>query len=406
MKYAKNLLTLGLALGAVGLVSCSTPKPECQAAASNVNGAGLSGLAAFAVRLVPVSGTGPCAELQGEVIGMQTYHPATEESVVDTGVACLNASECEEGEVCTNVDPSAPADTTCVRYNSPVRDLSKTSIALRTQSHGELTWMNEDFGFPTDTDVPNAIGDFTSIEPDGSEFCQVPTVSEARVVFPGAEVPIDTEEACTTDADCAAGPGGTCTPLDPMDPMAGSTCVVLDIYEPTDLAYRWSNMSFYVTAAATGTQFTADLEVVLNGCTATYKAIGMWPAVDCTGITGFVKVDTGFPCTEDVDCDPEVDPDAPGGTCEPSGTCFVEQPTFGPLDEYCHPEADPKHAINPRPYGSGINPDFGPVTCDANFGPVPIVNQYYGGGLSIPRCAIAGDTVPALEGFEPLTPAE
>lgn len=337
MKYAKNLLTLGLALGAVGLVSCSTPKPECQAAASNVNGAGLSGLAAFAVRLVPVSGTGPCAELQGEVIGMQTYHPAS-------------AS-----------DPQ-------------IRDLGKTSIALRTMSHGELTWMNEDFGFPTDTDVPNAIGDFTSIEPDGSDFCQVPTVSEARVVFPGAEVPIDTEEACMVDADCAAGPGGTCTPLDPDDPAAGSTCVVLDIYEPTDLAYRWSNMSFYVTAAATGTQFTADLEVVLNGCTATYKAIGMWPAVDCTGYTAF---------------------DAEGNPTE-----------TGPLDEYCHPEPDPKKVGNPRPYGSGINPDFGRVTCDANFGPVPVVNQYYGGGLSIPRCAIAGDTVPALEGFEPLTPAQ
>jgi hypothetical protein len=335
MKPAKNLLTLGLALGAAGVLSCSTPKPECQAAASNVNGAGLSGLAAFAVRLVPVSGSGPCAELQGEVIGMQIFHPPM------------------------TSDPQ-------------VRDLGKTSLAIRTLSHGELTWMNEDFGFDAAADLPNAIGDFTDIVPDDQDFCQVPTVSEARVVFPGATIPIDTEVACVDDTECGA--GEVCTPLDPMDPAAGNTCIFNDVYEATDLAYRWSNVQFYVTANATGTQFTADLEVVLNSCTAQYRAVGMWPAVDCTGVTAV---------------------DAEGNPTE-----------FGPLDEYCHPEPDPKHALNPRPFGSGINPDFGPVVCDPNFAPVPIINQYYGGGLSIPRCVLANDGIPSLEGFPKLTPAE
>lgn len=338
MRLAKHLLPVGLALGALGLISCSTPKPECTVAASNVGGAGLSGLAAFAVKLTPVSGTGPCAELQGEVVGMQAYHPAS-------------AS-----------DPQ-------------VRDFAKTSIAIRTLSNGELTWMNEDFGFDNSANTPNAIGDFTANEPDSQEFCQVLS-AESHVVFPGATVDTDAEVPCTTDQDCTDGgaDGATCKPLDPDDPMAGSSCFFTDVFEATDLTYKWSNLNFYVTAAATGTQFTADLEVVLNGCTATYKAVGMWPAVDCTGYTEF---------------------DAEGN---PTAT--------GPLDEYCHPDPDPKKAGNPRPYGSGINPDFGPVKCDPNFAPVPVVNQYNGGGYSIPRCVLDTDTIPALEGFPELTPAE
>jgi hypothetical protein len=333
MKPVKHLLTLGLALGAAGLLSCSTPKPECQAAASNVNGAGLSGLAAFATRFVLVSGMGPCAELQGEVIGMQVYHPASAD------------------------DPK-------------VRDLGQTSIAIRTLSHGELFWMKEDFELDTSADTPNAIGQFGDITPDADDYCHVDTVAEARVNFEGGTIPIDLETPCMMDAECdMVAPGAVCLPLDPMDPMAGNTCIYNDVYEPTNLAYRWSNVQFYVTAAAAGTQFTADVEVELNGCTATYKAIGMWPAVDCTGITA-----------RDADGEPTA----------------VE-----PLLEYCHPKPDPTNQMNPRPYGSGINPDFGPVVCDPNFAPVPVVNQYYGGGLSIPRCVLEHDDIPSLEGFTP-----
>lgn len=334
MKLAKHLLPVGLALGAMGLISCSTPKPDCTVAVSNVNGAGLSGLAAFAVKLVPVSGTGPCAELQGEVVGMQAYHP-----------------------------PSAA--------DPQVRDLSKTTVALRTLTSGELEWMNEDIGFSNEGNNASAIGEFTGFEPDSNEFCQVPS-AESHMVFPGFTDAIDTEVVCMTDMDCGA--GEVCTPVDPMDPMAGSTCIFNDVYEPTDLTYKWTNLVFYVTAAATGTQFTADLEVVLNGCTATYKAIGMWPAVDCTGVTAV---------------------DGEGNPTE-----------FGPLDEYCHPEADPKHPMNPRIFGSGINPDFGPVKCDPNFAPLSVVNQYHGGGYSIPRCVLDTDTIPALGGFPELVPAE
>ncbi|MBK8251395.1 MAG: hypothetical protein IPK82_01840 [Polyangiaceae bacterium] len=329
MRFAKQLLTLGLALGSAGLVSCSIPKPECTVGQTTTIPVGQSGVMAFSVRYVLQSGTGECAELKGDVIGMQSYHPATAD------------------------DPQ-------------IRDFAKTSIAIRTQSHGELVWMNEDFGIVNEGDNPNAIGDFTAAEPDASDLCVVPS-AEARVVFPGA--PVDLGIPCTTGGtECGDNgfPTATCEEVDPMDPTILS-CVYT--FAAADLGYKWSNIQFYVTAAATGTQFTADLEVTLNGCTATYKAIGMWPAVDCTDYN--------------------------------LGT---------PDDRLCHPEPDPKNAELPRPYGSGINPDFGPVVCDASIAVVPVVDDYYslfaGAPLSVPRCVLQNDTIPQLEGFPELVPAE
>ena len=94
MNTAKKLLSLGLALTASGVVSCSIPKPECTVGQSSTSGIGLTGVAAFSVRYKLVSGTGDCANLKGDVVGFQSYHPVI------------------EGE-------------------NPTRDFSKTSIAIR-----------------------------------------------------------------------------------------------------------------------------------------------------------------------------------------------------------------------------------------------------------------------------------
>ncbi|MEZ4307535.1 MAG: hypothetical protein R3F14_05745 [Polyangiaceae bacterium] len=123
---------------------------------------------------------------------------------------------------------------------------------------------------------------------------------------------------------------------------------------------RWTNLQFYVTAAATGTQFSADLKVNLNGSECTYKAIGMWPAVDCTDY----------------------------GNSPPS-------------DALCRPEPDPANPDYPRAYGSGINPDFGPVVCDATLNTVPSVDDY--STVLLPRAP--GEHAPALRHPERHAPA-
>lgn len=347
MKFRKHLLITGLALSSVGLGSCSIPKPECTVGQSGVGGAGLSGILAFAVRYTLVSGGGgACDNFKGEAVGFQSYHPAGADGF---------------------------------------RDFSKTSIALRPHSLGELTWMNEDFGFDATLDVPNGLGDFTATDPDANDMCQVPAVTSARVNFPGlvfdsdaanyVEDPATIPATCTMDMECAAAPNAVCRI--PADATEGACVVPVDL-PATDLQYEWSNLVFYVTAGAPGNQLTADVKITLNGCTATYRAIGVWPAVDCTGYT--------VPGANEGDPDIVVEPEA-----------------------LCHPEPD---AEKGRPFGSGINPDFGPISCDDSFAFVPVVDTYYslpevfGQPFSVPRCAITTDEIPALGGFAPLAGSE
>lgn len=326
MNFAKQLLNLGLAVAAAGLVSCSTPKPECTVGQSGFLG-GLSGndFLAFSTRYVVKENPMSCPEMKPELVGFQSYHPAN-----------------SDGQT---------------------RDFSKTSIAIRTQNHGELFWMNEDFGLDNSEFTPNALGDFAAAEPDDADFCQVPTISDAHVIFPGADVPVDTGEPCMDDPGCEAViPGSVCEI--PTDATEG-TCFVTVTLAQADLTYKWSNLQFYVTAGAPGTQFTGDVEISLNGCTATYTAVGMWPAVDCA----------------------IHDPDTFAVT--------------GSDQQLCNPEPD---ALNGRPIGSGINPDFGPTKCDDSFALTDAVEGYYtnfiyGYPLSTPRCVLDTDEIPALGGF-------
>jgi hypothetical protein len=364
MNSTKKLLSVGLALAASGLVSCSIPKPECTIGQSSTSGIGLTGIAAFSVRYKLVSGTGECANLKGEVIGFQSYHPASA------------------------TDPD-------------LRDFSKTSIAIRPQSVGELYWMyqdligkTEDFcanvddtgkaidddgdGLANDADPDchvNGLAAFTSVEPDASDMCHTENITQ-KISFPGASVDVDGGVECDIangDKDCTDAIKNVekvaCVPNDPMDPTAGNECIVTVTLPKTDLQYDWSNVSIYVTAAATGTQFSADLKLTLNGSTCDYKAIGMWPAVDC-GVH---------------------DPD----TFAVTGTDI----------NFCDPNPDAAHG---RPVGSGINPDFGPLTCDTGVALVPVVDDYYtnvaqGFPLSVPRCVLDSDTIPALGGFKSAT---
>jgi hypothetical protein len=354
MKTSKKLLSASLLLVATGLLSCSTPPPECTIGQSSTSSIGFSGIAAFAVRYKLVSGTGECANLKGDVVGFQSYHPET-----------------------------APG--------SVKRDFGKTNIAIRPQTVGELQWMIEDVAgvateqFCTDgTDDDgdgkiddkdedchyNGVGPFTSTDPDTSDMCHVDSLTQ-HIVFPGGTAVGDTGVECDPAAmdmgasACKDG-GGDCSPNDPMDLTKKGECLVSQDFAPVDIQYDWSNIAVYVTAAATGTQFNADLKITLNGSTCSYKAIGMWPAVDCSGANG--------------------------------------------TDEaLCNPEADPE---NGRPVGSGINPDFGPVQCDKDIATLPSIDDYHtkflapdgiynhGAPLSVPRCAITSDTIPALEGFK------
>ena len=447
MNFRKSLLILGLAASAAGLANCTISKPECTVGQTSTPQIGLNfaGLSAFAVRYVLVEGTGECANFKGEVVGFQSYHP-------DAG--------------------------------DKTRDFTKTKVAVRTQSLGELAWLTEDFGLAGDVVEPNAIGEFSDILPDGDDMCHGTNFTAAQVIFPGGVFPSDPANyplvddmlpaECMADADCNTNFNYVCAGADPAAGTPGAcalpasctadadcngvqdgaclidqgategVCVVAVNIPAADLKYEWSNVSFYVTAAATGTQFSADVAITLNGCTAKYKAVGMWPAIPCDEFpyadpefaASFCAVDKdcedpAYPkCSADYgicihECQSDADCSATNGNpkCDTAvGFCVncLADSDCSKADfktcagdscshivtgaELCNPESDVAHG---RASGSGINPDFGPTECKTDMTVLPVVDQFYNlpdiGGLHAPttesRCVLSKDDIPQLNGY-------
>ncbi|HYO56145.1 hypothetical protein [Archangium sp.] len=84
-----------------------------------------------------------------------------------------------------------------------------------------------------------ASGDFTTEYPGQDGVCAVPSMSEARQV---------------------------------VIPEPGTTL---------DLRYQWSNLRIQGQSAIPGTQWTAELTYSEGDCTATYEAVGVFPAIKC-----------------------------------------------------------------------------------------------------------------------------
>ncbi len=93
-----------------------------------------------------------------------------------------------------------------------------------------------------DTDSSHSVlafGDFTTEYPSQDGVCSVPEMSEARQV---------------------------------VRPDDGTT---------VDLRYQWNNVRIQGQAAIPGTQWTAELTYSEGDCTATYEAVGVFPAIKC-----------------------------------------------------------------------------------------------------------------------------
>lgn len=152
---------------------------------------------------------------------------------------------------------------------------------------------------------PYSVGDWATAEPTPDEFCAVTN-------------PNDIEQ------DLAAIPA-----VPPSDAGAGSP-----FHPAISVKYHWTNVRFYNTPASPGTQLIADLSFSYQEgpgadggappapCTAEYKVVGLWPAIDCS----------------------------------------ADPPAMGTDPTKCSP--DPDLSKN-RPMGSGIGPDLA-TRCDEN----------------------------------------
>lgn len=167
------------------------------------------------------------------------------------------------------------------------QDLTRASLAIRPERLGALADEAGQGGVAVDPKAPTSRGDFLSTSPDDNNVCFVPELTPGSVQIP-----------------------------------AGSAVSAADV------EYTWSNVRVYVTTAYPGTQMAADLTVRDGECSASYKVVGLWPAVSCevVGMNG-------------------------------EGAGVGDQ-------DACDPEANPAMG---RPTGSGINPDFKDnIMCDPN----------------------------------------
>jgi hypothetical protein len=120
-----------------------------------------------------------------------------------------------------------------------------------------------------------ASGSFTTEYPGDDELCEAPTLSEARQRIAQAD---------------------------------GTTL---------DLRYQWSNVRVQGSAAIPGTQWTADLTYTQDDCMATYKAVGMFPAITCERTVEGKKVRDPAICQQP----------RPGLSIDPAFPTFCEETT-------------------------------------------------------------------------------
>ncbi|HVK69098.1 MAG TPA: hypothetical protein VM694_31790 [Polyangium sp.] len=238
----------GLGLASFGGASCSQPPIQC-----------VVGHGPFIAKYTLVEGTGACAALVGEEIGVSTFLAPNEDRTL--------------------------------------ADYDKRSIAVQSDTFGGLVREREGLGAGED-DLPYALGAYTT-NPDEKDLCfaggaaGTAALAAAELDLPEAEI---------------------------MDAMGNPVTL-----PAKRLRQTWENLSVYVTAAAPGTQMvgTMTYEDLLEGCSATYTFVALFPAVHCA------KADV------------------------------AGNPTNEPDDALCATKGNAAEGVQP----SGINPDYR-VKCD------------------------------------------
>lgn len=214
------------------------------------------------------------------------------------------------------------------QYNPAAGDVpddTQKFLAIQVNTLGDL-YQNAIEGDPDETHKPYSLGKFNAVDPDSNNLCSVPTLSPAQLHLP--EVPGE------------GGGGGTPAPAQ----------------VETSLSIEWSNVNIFVTTALLGTQAQGTMKLTLDGCSATYNVVALWPAVGCEKVKFLAPVDPEGECdpygdpTTCKDCNPDTDEN-----CNAMGV-------GEPLDKLCdaEPDEEPEYQLV---NGSGISPDLS-VKCD------------------------------------------
>lgn len=303
----------------------------------------------YAAKYQLVEGTGACAERSGDILGLANYNPAKQDT-----------------------------------YGNTVPNFDTVLLAIRSETLGGLAAFakDEDVIDVTEGNKPHAFGPFTSAFPQ-NDICTA-ELDPARLDLEAIE--LDPEQ----------------DPEDPDDDIE---------QDAVAMGESWENVQVYVTAANLGTQMKGRYTVTddVEGCSATYDVLAVFPAVFCEDIAPegdpidiasiddeegadlTVRVETvdnntlavgdvieiagvdddelsydgTYTVGEIVDAKTfitaEIDP-FDGDDPDPAGANIgtVQKLVSVANPSYCSPVAIPEEGLAT---GSGISPDF-PVVCD------------------------------------------
>lgn len=265
---------VALAMAASPFVGCSQPATECQVALAST---GYGFAARFKLKSNPSAECAPLV-VPGDIVGLEFYHPATADGTTYDATKTTIAVQADS----LGNEDSARADQA---YLAALLGLGGCTANEDGTNNSCM-----------DNDAKHtiyAMGEFGSVTPDGKDICtaKMDVAAAAERHYPELpEIPPDPED-----------------PEDPGMPAQPAKTV----------RYEWSNFDVFVTAAAPGTQFKADLKYTVDACTFEYQVVGLWPGVYCYD--------------------------------------EAEDGSLVPNDAWCHPCADPENGIE---YGSGISPDI------------------------------------------------
>ena len=151
--------------------------------------------------------------------------------------------------------------------------------------------VDEAFTFDAEDGDVRTTGQFEDFLPDDNGMCHIPSMGTTSLSLPAIpEIP-DSDPDDEEDDSVAAQPA-------------------------IDVTYEWNSMDVLATPAAQGLQFIAEFEFTdnISGCSESYTAVGLYPAVACTADDECVPaagISVDFPVYCDTDagyCTIEGDP--------------------------------------------------------------------------------------------------
>ena len=252
------------------LLACADePKPKCTVAHGN-----------FAATYTLVSGDGECAQLKGELLGVQAYNAQTSK---------------------TDKRP----------------DFDRVSIGIQPIS---ITGVLQSAVMPNPDDNPFALGDFDSAEPRSDGFCTAPKLSVARLRHP--EIP-EQSDMCT---------------MTPAVPALDVTYKFSDVRVYTTARALGTQLSAKLTYTQNGCTAKYDVRALYPAV-----SCGMPPSAPSDAGTPPMMSsdeDAGAGADEDAGCPPSSPPSGP--MLAHSDECSAKvDPTSGLSPDYairCDPE--------------------------------------------------------------------